>query len=44
MLFRSSLAVASSLWDRILTLPCSTNISREELEYVAKTVKETIGE
>lgn len=39
-----SLAVASSLWDRILTLPCSTNISREELEYVAKTVKETIGE
>ena len=39
-----SLAVASSLWDRILTLPCSPNISREELEYVAKTVKETIGE
>lgn len=37
-----SLAVSSGLWDRILTLPCSTNISMEELEYVAKTVKEIL--
>lgn len=34
--------VAESLWDRIVTLPCSTGITDEELEYVATTVKEEI--
>ncbi len=37
-----NLAVSSGLWDRILTLPCSTNITMEELKYVAKTVKEVL--
>lgn len=31
--------VAESLWDRIVTLPCSTGITDEELEYVVTTVK-----
>lgn len=39
-----NLSVSSNLWDRILTLPCSTNITAEELEYVAKTVKEVLEE
>lgn len=38
------LSVASNLWNRILTLPCSTNITLEELKYVSKTVKEIIDE
>ncbi len=33
-----SVAVAESLWQRIVTLPCSTNITAEDLEQVAKTV------
>lgn len=32
--------VAESLWNRIVTLPCSTGITDEELEYVVITVKE----
>lgn len=39
-----SLEVASNLWNRILTLPCSTSITDEELEYVAATAKEIIAE
>ena len=39
-----NLSVASDLWNRILTLPCSTNITAKELEYVAKTVKEVLEE
>lgn len=34
-----SLEKASNLWKRILVLPCSTNISEEELKYTADTVK-----
>lgn len=34
-----SLEVAENLWDRILTLPCSTGITADELEYVADVVK-----
>lgn len=39
-----NLSVASDLWNRILTLPCSTNITAKELEYVVKTVKEVLEE
>ncbi len=35
-----SLEASSELWNRILTLPCSSNITDEELEYVITTVKE----
>ncbi len=39
-----SLENASSLWERILTLPCSTNITGEELEYVALSLKDILEE
>lgn len=39
-----NLDASSGLWDRILTLPCSTNITMEELKYVVKTVKEVLEE
>lgn len=32
--------VAEGLWDRIVTLPCSTGITDDELEYVITAVKE----
>ena len=31
--------VTDALWDRIITLPCSTNITDNELETVSNTVK-----
>lgn len=34
-----TLDVAANLWERIVTLPCSTNITVKELEYVAECVK-----
>lgn len=34
-----SLKVSLNLWDKILTLPSSTNITKEDLNYVARTVK-----
>ena len=37
-----SLKVYSGLWEKILTLPCSTNITEKELKYVAATVKEIL--
>ena len=37
-----SLKVSSGLWEKILTLPCSTNITEKELKYVAATVKEIL--
>lgn len=37
-----SLVTAEHLWDRIVTLPCSTNITNSELEQVANAVKEII--
>lgn len=37
-----SLDIASGLWERILTLPCSTNITDEELGYVVKEVKKLL--
>ncbi len=39
----SELSVAENLWQRIITLPCSTNITEEELARVVKSVKKAIG-
>lgn len=33
---------SDKLWSRIVTLPCSTSISDDELEYVASTTKELL--
>ena len=35
----NDLSVTDSLWDRIVTLPCSTNITNEELKYVSEVVR-----
>jgi dTDP-4-amino-4,6-dideoxygalactose transaminase len=35
---KSETNVSECLWERIITLPCSTNISEDELEKVAQTV------
>ena len=40
----NSLDISSKLWERILTLPCSTNITEEDLGYVAKEVKKVLVE
>ena len=37
-----SLDMAEKLWDRIVTLPCSTNITDDELEQVASAVRATM--
>lgn len=37
-----ALTEADHLWSKILTLPCSTNITTDELEYVVKKVKELL--
>ena len=34
--------VAERLWNRIVTLPCSTNITDNELEYVKNAIKEAV--
>lgn len=34
--------VAESLWDRIITLPCSTGITDEELEYVGDIINRVL--
>lgn len=39
-----SLKTADSLWDRILTLPCSTSITDDELHTVAKSLMEILGD
>lgn len=39
----ASLKTADGLWKRILTLPCSTNITEDELNYVAVNVKEILS-
>ncbi len=36
----SDVKVSQGLWERILTLPCSTGITDDELKYVAESVKE----
>ena len=37
-----SVRIAESLWERIITLPCSTGIREEELEFVVKNIKEIL--
>ena len=37
-----SLQVADNLWNRILTLPCSTGITEKELRHVADVVRELL--
>ncbi len=39
---RSSVNVSEGLWERIITLPCSTGITDEELNTVIEIVRETI--
>ena len=36
---KSKVAVAEGLWQRIITLPCSTNISGEEISQVCEALK-----
>ena len=38
----SDVSVAESLWKRIITLPCSTNITNDELKNVVEIVKESL--
>lgn len=38
----SEVTVAENLWNKIVTLPCSTGITDEELEYVAENVMDII--
>ncbi|MCR5591987.1 MAG: aminotransferase class I/II-fold pyridoxal phosphate-dependent enzyme [Lachnospiraceae bacterium] len=37
------LVIAESLWQRIIALPCSSGISEEELETVARAINEILG-
>ncbi|WP_199155703.1 aminotransferase class I/II-fold pyridoxal phosphate-dependent enzyme [Chromobacterium sp. ASV23] len=41
---RGDLSVSESVWQRIVTLPCSTGISDEELEQVAAIVIAEVGQ
>lgn len=38
-----SFAVSESVWDKIVTLPCSTQLTAEQQERVIKTVKEILA-
>lgn len=40
---KSEMPVADNLWEHILTLPCSTTITEEQLKYVVKTVKKILS-
>ena len=40
--FASSLKYAEELWERIITLPCSTNITEKELRFVSEKVIEAV--
>lgn len=39
-----SLCVSDNTWQKILTLPCSTNITDNDLDYVQKTLKKLLTE
>lgn len=39
---KSEMLIADDIWWRILTLPCSTTITEEQLEYVVSTVKKLL--
>lgn len=38
----SSMNIAEDLWERILTLPCSTGLTNRELEYIVTVIKEVL--
>jgi dTDP-4-amino-4,6-dideoxygalactose transaminase len=40
---RSDLSRSESLWQKIITLPCSTGISEAEIEYVIATTKAVLA-
>ncbi len=40
---KSDISVSEDLWQRIVTLPCSTNITEEELFKVVISIKEIVG-
>lgn len=40
---KSDMSVSESLWQRIVTLPCSTSISEEELSKVATSVRKVLS-
>ena len=39
---KSDMMVAESVWDRIIMLPSSTGITKEQLEYVVTAVRELL--
>ena len=39
---KSDMMVSESIWDKIITLPSSTGIAKEQLEYVASAVRELL--
>ena len=39
---KSDMMVSESIWDKIITLPSSTGITKEQLEYVASAVRELL--
>ena len=39
---KSTLDVAESLWERIITLPCSTNITDDDLQMVVSTLADVV--
>ena len=39
---REEVSITEKLWERIITLPCSTNIRDSELEYVVENVKKIL--
>lgn len=41
---RGGMTVAESFWQRILTLPCSTNIKDWELSYIVKCIQDIEGD
>ena len=42
--FKSNMDITDNIWNKIITLPCSTNISNKELSYVCKKVKDILKE
>ncbi|MCR2046779.1 aminotransferase class I/II-fold pyridoxal phosphate-dependent enzyme [Acetatifactor muris] len=40
---KSDISVSEDLWQRIVTLPCSTNITEEELAKVVISIKKIVG-
>lgn len=41
---KSDVSLSENLWQRIITLPCSTNITEKELEKVIRILKREISQ